>query len=164
MKGTDIRQALQPLIGLPFRCLGRAANMLWIQFGELVEAPGHGGGVRRVGQWAVHVQCAWRLTRLESILVAYRDFYYDPQGEPLDDWDTPGKSQFDHITNTLNEEFKAFPPCVLSVVGDNVGGFAMQLSRDCRLDVFPDQSKQQDNSEHWRIFQPGAGTKHFIAA
>jgi hypothetical protein len=158
MNDSKIQKALQPLIGLPLRCVGRAANMLWIHFGEYQEIPDRKGGTRSVGEWALHVHCPWRICRLGRIVVAYHDFYDSPDGAPLDDWDSPGMSQFDHQVDILSAEFESTPPLVSSVEPDDVGGFAMHLSRDYRLDVFPDDSVAGE--EHWRLFQPGPEQSH----
>jgi len=77
---TAIHQALAPLVGLPFRCIGRATNLLWLHFGELHEVSDRRGGTKDVGDWAVHIQCPWRISRHGRILIAYHDYYYSPDG------------------------------------------------------------------------------------
>src|SRR5688572_24733441 len=162
MDTTAIQDALTPLVGLPLCCAGRAANMLWVQFGEMHEVAAYRGGTKTVGDWAIHVQCAWRLCRRGRIELAYRDYYCSPEGNALDDWDTPGKSRFDHLAEILNADFEATRPCVLSVTTDDVGGFSLALSEDYRLDVFPDDSSRDDYSEHWRLFEPASDKEHFV--
>lgn len=78
MEISSIHQALKPLIGLPFRSIGRATNLLWLQFGERHQIPPRRGGTKVVGDWAVNVQCPWRFIRQDRILVGYHDFYYTP--------------------------------------------------------------------------------------
>jgi hypothetical protein len=162
MDTAAIQQALTPLVGLPLRHIGRAANLMWLHFGELREVTTREGGSKVVGDWALHVQCAWRLCRHGGIVVAYRDYYYSPENEPLDDWDVPGKSRFDHTVQSLQMEFDATPPAALSIVADDVGGFSISLSRDYRLDVFPDDSSHDEYSEHWRLFEPYMDREHFV--
>ena len=106
MKTTTIQEALTPVVGLPLRCIGRAANMLWLHFGEMRIVPAHGGGTKTVGDWAIHVQCPWRISQLGRIVIAYHDFYYSPDGDALDDWDTLGKSRFDSVAARLCTEFR----------------------------------------------------------
>ena len=162
MNTTAIQQALTPLVGRPLRSIGRAANLLWLHFGEMREVPARGGGTKSVGEWAIHVQCAWRLCRDGRIVVAYRDYYYSPEGDALDDWDAPGRSRFDQTAAALNADFDANSPSVLSVTTDDVGGFSLALSHDYRLDVFPDDSSHDNYSEHWRLFEPRADREHFV--
>lgn len=49
MDTIAIRQALTPLVGLRLRRAGRAANMLWVQFGEMREVAAYRGGAKTVG-------------------------------------------------------------------------------------------------------------------
>lgn len=56
MNSNVIQQALAPLIGLPFRCIGRAADLLWVHLGEMRQLPDPKGGTRTVGERALHVQ------------------------------------------------------------------------------------------------------------
>ena len=160
MNTITIQQALTPVVGLPLRCIGRAANMLWLHFGEMRAVPAHGEGTKTVGQWAIHVQCPWRICRLGRIVVAYHDYYYSPEGDALEDWDSPGKSRFDSMALGLCSEFETRPPEVASVQPDDVGGFSLHFVTDYRLDVFPADS--DDSSEHWRVFQPGDTSKHYV--
>ena len=163
MSPTVIEQALKKLVGLPLRCVGRATNMLWLQFGEMREVPAFRGGMRTVGQWAIHVQCAWRVCRRGQIEVAYRDYYYSPEGDALDDdWDIPGKSRFDHLAEILNGVLDETSPSVVSVTTDDVGGFSLSLSHDYRLDVFPGETSRDNSSEHWRLFEPASDREHFV--
>jgi hypothetical protein len=160
VNNTNIRKALAPVVGLPLWCIGRAANLLWLHFGELRTVPAHGGGTKSVGQWAIHVQCPWRICRHGRIVVAQQDFYYSPEGDALDDWDFPGKNRFDSVAATLCAEFKSSLPLVASVAPDDIGGFSLHAANDYRLDVFPANSDVA--CEHWRIFQPGDTRTHFV--
>jgi len=160
MNIQSIQQALAPLVGLPFRHIGRATNLLWLHFGDLHEVPRWRGGTKVVGDWAVHVQCPWRLIQRGQILVGYHDFYYTPDGDTPEDWDVVGKTRFDIAASTICAEFAKTPPVVASVQVDDVGGFSVHFIGEFRLDVFPDES--DDTSEHWRIFQPSVDSKHFV--
>jgi hypothetical protein len=134
--------------------------LLWIQFGELRESLSPRGQLRTVGEWALHIQCPWRIRQRTNLVVASGDFYYSSAGEPLDDWDSPGNSKFDVTAATLEGELSASPPSVTSIRIDEVGGFTIELTNDYRLDVFPDRSIL--NTEHWRLFQPGIDQSHFV--
>jgi hypothetical protein len=160
MEISSIHQALTPLVGLPIRCIGRAMNLLWLQFGELHRVPNRRGGTKVVGDWAVHVQCPWRLIRHDRILVGYHDFYYTPDGGPAKDWHAGERTRFDDVTSMICAEFDKMPPVVASVQVDDVGGFSVRLSSEHRLDVFPDRS--DETCDQWRIFQPGVDSKHFV--
>lgn len=160
MNTTSIHQALAPLVGHPLHTIGRTANMVWLHFGEMREVPTRDDGTKRVGDWAVHVQCPWRISQRGRIVIAYHDFYYSPDGDDLENWDAIGSNQFDSAAVVLCAEFETVPPVVVSAHPEDVGGFSLHFSHDYRLDVFPDTSF--DSSEHWRIFQPGVHGKHFV--
>jgi hypothetical protein len=160
MKAKQIENALAPLKGMRLRFLGRATNMLWIEFGNLCEVRAFKGGLKTVGQWAIHIQCPWRITKARRIVVAYHDYYYDPKGDALNDWDARGKNRFDHIAKTLNSRFKSLPIGILSTSVDDFGGFVMKLAHGYQLEVFPDGSLP--DAELWRIFQPNMDKKHFV--
>jgi hypothetical protein len=164
MNTDAIPQALKPLVGLPLRSIGRDSILLWLHFGEMREVVARGEGTKTVGDWAIQVQCSWRLCRRGRIEVAYRDYYFSPEGDALDDWGIPGKSRFDHIALALNSKFETSTPVVLSFTTDDVAGFSLALSGDYRLDVFPDDSNSDDYSEHWlwRLFAPASDRRHFV--
>jgi len=84
--------------------------MLWLEFGELRDSLSPLGRMRTTGEWALHIQCAWRICQPGRIVIGCRDFYYSTAGDPLDDWDKPGKSSFDITAVALREDFSASPP------------------------------------------------------
>lgn len=161
MNHATIQQTLAPLIRLPLRCIGRAADLLWVHFGEFREIPDRKGGTRTVGEWALHVQCPWRITRPPTILVARGDCFYEAGSDEPYDWDAAGESRFDRCAAPLNREFESSPPRVEAVVVDAVGGFSLRLAGGCIFEVFPDDSTG-GHSEHWRFFQPGRDERHFV--
>lgn len=61
----SIEAALAPLVGLPLWASGRAGDLQWFQFGAkhaVVAQSGSAKGTERtVGDYALHVQCAWRI-------------------------------------------------------------------------------------------------------
>ena len=95
------------LQGLPLWDWGRAANLIWFEFGARRTVTGHTRNEQRVvGEWALHVQCAWRLTSPSGIEVAYQDIYYPASSEgnmDLDefDWDRQGKNRCDEKLATI---------------------------------------------------------------
>jgi len=160
MNSFDIQKALAPLIRLPLRSIGRAANMLWVELGEMRAVSTIKRESRMVGDWAIHIQCPWRICGNGRILIASHDFYCTPAGDPLDDWDVVGSSLFDAAASVLNKEFELAPPIVTSVQPDDVGGFLLDFGDQHRLEAFPDNSAM--TIEAWRVFQPGADAERFV--
>ena len=159
---TTVEQALTPLLGLPLRTFGRAAGLLWMHFGQMRRIPSHRGGTKQVGDWALHVQCAWRLCRQEQIEMASLDYYYNFKGDWLEDWDKPGNSRFDVIATALMTRWQWHPLLVQLLTTDEVGGFSLYLTEGYRLDVYPNHSGGQAFGEYWRLFEPGTNHEHFV--
>ena len=89
MLQEQIETVLRVVIGLPLTAAGRVADLEWFQFGRLREVPAHGGKTKSIGDYALHVQCAWRIRSATQIIVASQDRYC-----PADEAQVPG-TQFD---------------------------------------------------------------------
>jgi hypothetical protein len=114
---------------------------------------------RRAGRAKLRKESAWRVAQRGRIVIAYQDYFYAPDGEPVEDLYVVGKTRFDLVASTLCKEFATTPPVVASVQPDDVGDYSLCFSNDYRLDVFPAES--DETIEHWRIFQPGVESKYF---
>jgi hypothetical protein len=51
---------------------------------------------------------------------------------------------------------------VLQIDSDEVGGFNFTLSGGYKLEVFPDSSEDDEQSEYWRLFNRKENNPHFI--
>jgi hypothetical protein len=97
---TQAQTIVDKIRDMPLWKVGRAANFISFEFGAQRTVVGHTGKEQHVGDWALDVQCAWRLTNPVGIEVAYRDIYYPASTEgEVDleqfDWDRHGKNQCD---------------------------------------------------------------------
>ena len=162
---NQIEQILQVIIGLPLWSIGRAGDLEWFEIGdERRVIPINNGETKIISEYALHVQCAWRIRNLNQIYVASRDRYY-PQGEdPYKDfekfdWDKPGVNRLDERISKLFDERMGKPLKILSLVADNVGGICLTLSDGYYLEVFPDDSLY---GEYWRLLQPYTNKQHFV--
>jgi hypothetical protein len=153
-----IRRALTPLIGLPLRNISRSASMLSIHFGYPRVVPDRDGSAKAVPDWTIQVQCPWRISQGDRIVIAYRDFYYSDV--PLSNLAVMSKSRFNSVLDTLSEEFDATPPAVEAVEADDTGGFSVSLSHNYRVEVFPGETTE--SGKQWRIFQPGIQGESFV--
>src|SRR5258708_20485771 len=78
------------LVGREFWGWGRAADLASFQIGQKRKVTGHRGDSKTVGHSALHIQCPWRITRGERLVVASGDLYYQPDGSapgPAFDWE-----------------------------------------------------------------------------
>jgi hypothetical protein len=161
-----IEQTLNILVGLPLWASGRAVDLQWFDFGEHRTTVTRKGKTMEVGEYALHVQCAWRICTQDKVFVASRDLYYPP-GETSDvpddfDWDISQGSRRDQRIQLFFQEHTAHPLIVTSVEADRAGSARFFLTEEYALEIFPDDSFSDDHSEHWRLFQPSTDAPHFV--
>lgn len=157
----EVPAALAPLHGLPMRGFVRAGNMLMVEFGELRQVHRRKGGTHLIGEWALHIQCAWRLVRPPEILVANFDFYtFADRDEPYD-FDADGSSRFDQLAKPITEELATQLPEVTSIQFDHAGGLSLGVASGLFLDVFPHESTA-NAYDSWRLFRPGDDGEHWV--
>ena len=153
---------LRVLLGLPFQCIGRAADLVWLQFGTLRPRRVPGDSQDVVGEWAVHLQCAWRFSRENGIVLGRSDLYRKAGADEPYDWNAGGESRFDRLADNLNEPLKGGSVTVADLSVDSLGGFSLFFSNGLRLSAFPDESGGSPDSEDYRLFQPDRDGAHFV--
>jgi hypothetical protein len=162
-----IEQALQALMDLPLCSAGRAATLFWFHFGSQREVVDRDGETKLVGEYALHVECTWRITGLGGIAVGSGDLYY-PAGVPVSrnskdfDWRKQGANRADERLSTLLHQLAQAPLVVEGVWADATGSIRLTLSHGYALEVFPSDSLQGEYSEHWRLFQPSLNQPHYV--
>ena len=100
--------------------------------------PTFGGGSKEVGEYALHLDCPWRLVGPTGLAVA------TDESEP--------------------EELARLgsPPLVCAAVsGSDEGGAGVQFVGGWRLVVEPGDP---DDLEYWRLFRPGAEGPHVVVS
>jgi hypothetical protein len=149
------------LVGRKFWGWGRAADLASFQIGEKRKVTGHRGESKTVGHSALHIQCPWRITQGERLVVASGDLYYPPDGSaagPDFDWEPLGANRRDVILDRL------FGASELLVIQDfklgPAGLLRIMLTDSVCLEVFPDASVDR---EHWRLFEPYTDRPHIVA-
>jgi hypothetical protein len=159
-----IKSKVDKLVGLSLRYAGRASNLFWLGFGEKILVTRRGKN-EELAEYALHIQCSWRIVKGNKILVASRDFYSPRTG--LEDeneefeWDIQGNNRFDERIESfivgINEH-----TIVERVDSDEVGGLKIFLSQGYLLEVFPDTSEDDEYSEFWRLFNRKEDSPHFV--
>jgi hypothetical protein len=157
-----IEQSLASLVGLPMWVARRAADMEMFQFGDRQLTRNRRGEPAEVGQYALHVQCTWRLLDARGIIAASQDCFY-PAGDPDN---KPPDFEWDKAVNRRDERMAAFFatcgnafPVVQRVEADRLGSLRVVMSGEVTLEVFPDNSLEE---EHWRFFRPASDEKHLV--
>ncbi len=141
--------------------LSRVADLAWFEFGQRRRVSGFKGNVKEVGEYALHVVCAWRITLGDRVIVGRGDIFRPTEeiDEPTPpDFDWEKGNRFDRIVNELfQNESRQFMP--LSVAAGDAGSFSIDLQDGYRVEVFPQDS---ETGEHWRLFSPSANARHFV--
>jgi hypothetical protein len=153
--------ALSRLIGLPLCAIGRACDLPWLHFGELKEITIRPGDNRTVGEWALHIQDRWDISKSGSAVVSNADYYVDSRGQDLGaDWDIVGANRFDTVARDLRAAFESAPRRVKSVACGDAEAFSLTFDDGSELRVLPAEGQGR---EAWRLFQPGNLETHFVA-
>lgn len=134
--------------------LGRAADLLWLSFGKPVTITTD-TGTREVNEYALHVQCPWRFTKDNSVILGARDIY-DPLDPALDldsDWnwdefdrDISKQSVFEANSQTINENL--LPLIVNGIVQNDNGDLRIEFTKNVVFEVFITGLRKY---EYWRF-------------
>ena len=162
-KKNIIEKFLSQLIGLEFTRTTRAANMECLKFGHLLSTLKNGKEVN-IGEFGLHIQCAWRITNETEIIVGSLDCY-----EQIDEfaeynenfnWDTVGGNLRDVRLDKILSENKLI---VKSIEVDSFGGFNMAFENGMNLTVFTNSSLKNQYNELWRLMNNTDKSKnHFV--
>jgi hypothetical protein len=158
-------EVLQALVGLPLSIVRSAADMRVFHFGDVRP---HHAGRGTVGEFALHVQCPWRLTRHGNVLTGSSDRWVPAPNALKVDTDDPrsGSLQdvrlaallggYDEVTKSHVNDTGGL--VVESASSDLYGSADILFSDGTRLELFPDSSAEED----WRFFKPGDRVSHFV--
>jgi hypothetical protein len=164
----EILAHLKPLIGLKLALVRRAADLRNFQFGRV-------RSVERgtVGEYALHVQCPWRIEGPDRIIMGRCDLWEpaEPSAENnRDTWDYDGDENlqdrrlagllggYDPATRSFVNQTEQL--VVEDVHADDYGGAAIRFSGGYQLVLFPAGTRGED----WRLFRPGTDEPHFVVA
>ncbi|MED1205954.1 hypothetical protein [Heyndrickxia acidicola] len=161
----EIISHIGKLMDLKLQYAGRASNLFWLGFGDMILV-NRRGRTEETAEYALHIQCSWRITSDNKIVVASRDFYSprsDWKGNEGDfEWDIEGENRFDERIKTF---LKAKGNLIVQQVEpDMFGGFKLILSNGYMLEIFPDSSEEDEQSEHWRFFNRKGNVPHLVVS
>ncbi len=154
------------LIGKPLWRCTRAADMACFQFGNRHSRKTSDGRDSEVGDYALHVQCSWRITRGDEILAARADLFQpeslvSPTTDSYFDWQK-SNLQDAKIRKLFMDDTRQFT--VVATALRAAGELDILFDDELRLAVFPDSSVRTEEMEHWRLFTPsidaGLSGKH----
>jgi hypothetical protein len=160
---SEIRQATTRLKGKALWRASRTLDMAKFDFGDRRTRSDSDGAVGEVGEFALHIQCPWRIAREDKVIVGNGDLYYPTNYQYNEDvpdefdWErTP--TLLDRLLDVVFEDGKRQFIVQRVEVGD-AGSLHIVLSERLSLDVLPCDSLQR---EHWRLFEPDNLESHFV--
>lgn len=169
--GIAVGAALAQLHGKELVVARRAADLRGFHFGDLHEVDLPKEPFRSVrGDWALHIQCPWRLDRPEGIVTGRSDLWLTEAGDMPDTPDVDGVPNdslqdlriaewLGHRDPVLGSIPAAISrPLVLATRALAHGGAEIDLSGGYQLTMFPDGSAGED----WRLFRCGVDEPHFV--
>jgi hypothetical protein len=162
---NKIEEIFQQLVALPLWGIGRAGSLEWFAFGvERREILLRDGKTKIVSEYALHVQCPWRIRYQSKLIVASDDRFYpagdDPHKDLPDfDWDQQGANQLDQGVSRFLAEHGASPLVVEAVNAKEHGDITISLNSEYFLEIFINNSIAD---EHWRFFKPYSKEEHFV--
>lgn len=160
----EITSEIEKLVGLKMQHAGRASNLFWLGFGDIVEV-NRRGKIEETAEYVLHIQCSWRITMDNKIIVASRDFYspnskWDDENDGDFEWGEQGNNRFDERIEIFIKNNKQLK--VKQIDADNIGGLILTFSNGYLLQIFPDASGDDDYSEHWGFFSGKENGPHFV--
>lgn len=148
MEAMTAERILQELIGMEMWTCRRAADMAMFHFGRRIQTVTFKGRPSEVGEYALHIQCAWRIVNRDDIAVASRDLYSPADSaERTEDFDWGREpNRRDELLRSL---FAGGALIVRRVDIAIAGACRIEFDSGAILEIFPDDSLP---NEHWRLF------------
>jgi len=159
----QIKKVLEQLLGFEFTRTRRTACTECLHFGTLFRKD-HKGIERQVGEFGIHLQCPWRITKGNGMIVGSDDVWEQPdENADYDEnfnWDVQGGNLRDVRMAAF---FNSGKYVVQSVKVDDFGGFELSFNDNVKLTVFPASSNRNFFSEYWRLLDNrDENKKHFV--
>lgn len=136
--------SLDRLRGLVMWDAGWAGDIAWFQFGgPITVSRPRFGGHRDVGDYALHLSCPWRW-------VASSGFVRADENSPDSNLEALGAIKARYANAELTAD------ATLALHFDN--------GEVLTVEGVPGDGAASDDSEYWRLLQPGRSTPHFVVS
>ncbi|GHV43885.1 hypothetical protein FACS1894180_4310 [Bacteroidia bacterium] len=158
----EIAKVLKQLIGYKLTRSTRMGATECLKFGILYSID-HKGIEWQIGEFAIHLQCPWRITKNDTLIVGSDDVSEQPDENAEYDenfnWDIQGGN----LRDVKLQSFIKLGKCMVqSITTDDFGGFELTFIDNIKLTVFPALSSK-NFGEHWRLLDNRNGTKcHYV--
>jgi hypothetical protein len=154
------QRALEQLLNIRVSGVGAVGSLVMIQFGELRQVSDNKGGTKSIGEFAIHLSCAWRITRNDSIIAGFGDWEFRESEHRQTKVEPRFKSLVHQRLTSLDQDCSSHKHFVQSIEIGVAGAFALQCSDFLRVEVAPMTS--YDDVEYWRLLQPESEEPHFV--
>jgi hypothetical protein len=158
----EIERATTVLIGKVLLQCNRAADLAAFHFAIRPKVQSRGSDLGEVGEYSLHVQCPWRITRADQVVVGSSDLYYRAKVDPANsledfDWDREPNRRDELLRDMFEKAEDGFLVQELNV--GEAGSLHIVMAGGLSLDVFPNDSV---GGEHWRLFNPSSNDPHLV--
>ncbi|WP_175948057.1 hypothetical protein [Burkholderia pyrrocinia] len=143
----EVARRLSVLAGLDVTGVSHAGDMLTLHFGPLREITTRRGTTKRVGAWALHVQCFWRIEHGGEVLATRDDLRRSEE-------DT--KRVVEKLDQLLVKSERVI---VNGISASPYASVRLSLSGNRIIAITPDDIA---GDEDWRFFAPGTDKPHFV--
>lgn len=159
---NDIYKKISIILNEPFRYIGRASDIAWLGFGEDKISRDFHGRERVLAQYALHIQCSFRIISSDKIILANSDMF-EPSKKNEEkvnfNWDSVGENLYDEKSELLTKKLEVNSFIVSDINISRYGDLKIRTSNDYVIEVFNNISY---NDESWRFFEPGCDKYHLI--
>ncbi|SAK96886.1 hypothetical protein AWB75_07058 [Caballeronia catudaia] len=142
-----IEQRLSVLQGLEWSGVSRAADMLTLGFGPKHEEKNYYGVPKQVSAWALHIQCAWRLSEMGKSVATE---------ESIAGSDEEANAFIMSLRQVLAQHV---PVIVEGISANSECGLVVSLSQGFRLIVATNGTA---DDEDWRFFESKRDARHLV--
>lgn len=156
----NIENNLALLKGQPLVDIGRSGNLLWLGFGKRIKVRYNNGKTALKNYYSLDIQCSWRITFADKIVIADKDIYLPKDGIYIEDfdWDVYGANLFDKKAEKFKKNFDSGMR-IADIQADNMGGAKLSFDTGHDFEIFPNDSL---NEEYWRLIIFDNPSKHFV--
>lgn len=136
--------------------IGRCSDMIWISFGRKIVTVNHRNKKIQKSEYEFHIQCPFRITRDNNILLSNYDIYELQEETSNEKWDVYGNNKYDKTVNEIL--LPILPLKVIKVNYSKIGDIEILLEKDIIIDIFVNSS---DFVEEWRFINNNTG-EHYV--
>lgn len=156
MPSTVTRRKARSVLGMatgkPVRSIEIAVDMAMFSIGSIRKSTNRKGEAVMKTEYALHIQCPWRIVRGGRVLFGYRD--YLRRSHPL-----ASRDRLDELV----KEFLASKPKWGSVQLRRAGSLVVGLTGEQTLEVFPHGTSDEHGSvEFWRFLNLAPRSSHLV--